>query len=137
MEHSLHLYVLLLFGSENMPKYKAVVIAETKFILVLNSIFLSSEYTDIVKEANNRLELITFYKSELVEPYSELYQDFSSGIRGGTKKSYLKSFRKGGPLEIYKPVLPEELNNQTYNGGCGIFESDPVIIEILSKKLIQ
>ena len=82
-----------------MAKYNITAVVEVAFTLSLNPIRGSMEDCHLITTVQNRETVQFLYDQEVVKPYRELENPDDP-----TSKSYLKHFKKGGPLEWYNPL---------------------------------
>lgn len=100
------------------------------FKLVLNPMQANTETAEIAAWSDDEEKLMKFYKEELVEPYRE--EGSPSFIAHGSSHEWVKSFRKGGPLEWYNPLY--NLDGDINHWGHGIHTEwvDQIIIDNIS-----
>ena len=120
-----------------MARYRADVILETEYVLVMNSIFGQAEQKQIVYRAPTRELVKSFYDSEKVESYTEelpYFDGFSRDTR--QMRQYSKQFRKGGPLEDFNALWDSEFITPGIFSH-GIHELPLQIIEVITKTPID
>lgn len=110
--------------------YLIEAVAEFHYQLVLNPIRSSAESQRFFGPFPTIEGVIAFYKSHLVEPYTET----EPSLYNGQSTVYRKTFRKGSPLEWMNPLPDHDdlLSPTTF--GHGIHEVLVDISKLLSKK---
>ncbi len=110
-----------------MAKCQITAIVEMEYRLVMNPIYSNAETAVVTHIGFNKQQVIDYYNSLLVEPYSEEEPD---SFNNGTKK-YLKTFKKGSPLEGFNPLQPNEWDKPGIFGH-GIHEVPGRILQMVS-----
>ncbi len=95
-----------------MTRYAITGIATYEFWLVLNPMMGNTENGAKFGPFLTRQEAVAFHDGQLVEPYT----DEGLCTFNGGKKTYSKTFRKGGPLEWMNPLMPSEYDTPSYLG---------------------
>lgn len=95
-----------------MARYKLDCVGEFGFNLVLNPMQGNIEGYKRFGVFLTREEAIAFYQAEVVESYRES----GPSTFGPGDKTYLKHFRKGGPLEWFNPLTEAEFEQQNSFG---------------------
>lgn len=99
-----------------MAAYNVKGVIEFGYVLVLNPMMSNME-SGMPFEFPSPEEAKRFYEGELVEPYD----DEGPNLFDGGRKTYRKTFRKGGPLEMLNPLMPDEWE-QPNRYGHGLHE---------------
>lgn len=95
-----------------MPRYTIQAVGVYGFVLVLNPMMGNTENYKEFGPFDTKDELMAFYNGEKVDSYSEIGPD----LFGSGKKTYNKTFRKGGPLEWMNPLMPTEFDTPGHHG---------------------
>lgn len=116
-----------------MARYNASVIIDTKYYLVLNNITGNTESGTEFGSFETEEEAIAFYTNELCPVYGEP----GESLFDGRPTTWMKSFKKDGPLEWFNP-LPTHEGKVCFTPGYhghGIHEVSKVT-EIIAKTRI-
>jgi hypothetical protein len=87
-----------------MSRYFVNAIAEYQYTLILNPMMGNTESGSQFGPFLTREAALAFHDGERVELYTD---EGVNTFDGGTKR-YSKTFRKGGPLEWFNPLMPAE-----------------------------
>lgn len=94
--------------------------------LILNPMRSNTEASNLVAWSDDKDKLLNWYKSQLVEPYSD--NGITSFECHGDSHNWYKVFAKGSQLEWYNPMDNEEGYPNHYGQGL---QNEWVDVEVL------